>query len=61
MLSPELQVIKGCRGLRGNLIDKHAGWRKPQPKQGYFKHSKDDLLLVPKSLGLYVCTRKQTN
>ena len=60
MLSPELQVMKGCRGLR-NLIDKHARWRKPQPKQRYFKHFKDDLLLVSKSLELYACTRKQTN
>ena len=43
--------MKGCRGLRGDLIDKHAGWKKPQPKQGYCKYYKDDLLSVSKSLG----------
>ena len=39
---------EGCRGLimSGNLIDKHARWKKPQPKQRCIKYSKDDLLSV---------------
>ena len=37
---------KGCRGLSGDLIDKHAGWKNPRSKHRYIKYSKEDLLSV---------------
>ena len=43
---------EGCRGLSGDLIDKHAGWKNPQSKHRYIKYSKEDLLSVSKRLRL---------
>ena len=59
VLSPELQLMKGCRGLSGNLIDKHARWKKSQSKQRYIKYSEDDLLSVSKSR--IICFYKKTD
>ena len=58
--SPELQEMKGCRGLRGDPIDKHAVVTK-------HSQSRDTLNILKvityryQKVQNFVCTRKQTN